>query len=73
MCVRRSLAGRRDGRLLVDAFAGHRGDDFPAVEAAVLDEDIAGIEAAHNDARVGIYAEVVRGGSVQRGDVVRFE
>ena len=29
--------------------------------------------AQHNDAHVGIYAEVEQGGSVRRGDVVRFE
>jgi uncharacterized protein YcbX len=29
--------------------------------------------AQHNDAHVGIYAEVEHGGSVRRGDVVRFE
>jgi uncharacterized protein YcbX len=29
--------------------------------------------AQHNDAHVGIYAEVEQGGSVRRGDVVRFQ
>jgi uncharacterized protein YcbX len=29
--------------------------------------------AQHNDAHVGIYAEVEQGGSVRRGDAVRFE
>ena len=29
--------------------------------------------AKHNGANVGVYASVVRGGSVTRGDEVRFE
>ncbi len=33
------------------ALARHRGDDFPAVETAIFDENIAGIQAADDDAR----------------------
>jgi len=29
--------------------------------------------AQHNEANVGVYASVVRGGSVRRGDPVRVE
>src|SRR5580704_6783216 len=46
-----SLAWRSDGGLLVEgAFACHGGDDLAAVEAAVLDEDFAGVHSADHDA-----------------------
>lgn len=41
-------------------------DDLPA------DAGILRAAATHNDARVGIYAEVIQGGSVRRGDAVRL-
>src|SRR5262249_15672846 len=44
--------GRRDGRLFVEhALPGHGGDDLTAVEAAVFDEDFAGVHPAYHHAR----------------------
>jgi len=58
------------------ATAGERGAEVILVRPETSPDDMPGIlraAAQHNHANVGVYASVLRGGQVRRGDAIRLE